>query len=240
MIYKSPHIVLYEVEQEHEPEPTGNLFRILHDGETELFTPRRGMPEVYTLYDRAFPFTREMQELAYALFLYGALSLPNNLKGTRYSSVYQERKAFCNKKGYGSTNVINYILGDNVGNEDSVLPEFDKVRICGGATVKGTIERGYRWWNYVNKNYQFEDVVWIETIDPANLPSLDALINSGLYFHATTSYVQRAGQFPNGQQPELGIYEPTLVPLFSPWPVCWPLRYCQSVNAIANPYRFGG
>ena len=222
--------------------PNGKqLFRVLHDWEFLESKHRIKKPEVFTLDDRGMEFTKELQLLSYALFLYGAPSLPVDLRESRHESIFNSGKAFANKFGYDAVNPvrINWITGRNVYNKDAINPHLDKTRICGGATVAGVIEHNYEYRNYLTGKTEIVDFVWIETLDFYNLPTIDELIQTPwLYYHATISYEKKAGMFPNGIVEELGIWNPTLIPLVSKYPVGWPLKYLEPVNDIADPYKF--
>jgi len=241
-----PDATVYELREETLPDDTPQLFRVKHYGEGV----RPGVvkrPEIYWLSNQAVELTEGLQWLTYELFRHGAPSLPEDLAKTRHESLYHYQKAFANYIGYCAPSPLrkNYILRKYLNDNSAENPGLDKVRFCGGFTGLGVIERDKEYYDYLieppEARYVRGDVVWFEYIDPNNLPTINELIGKPwLYFHATIAYENRAGQFPNGQQPELDIWEPTLVPFISPVPVFWPLKYLEPVTEIADPYTFGG
>ena len=219
------------------PPPATKYYRVIHEWENPESRRRTAVPEVYWTDATGFVFNQAMQELSYQLFRWGAPSLPEDLAKTRWTSLYNTDKAFTNFVGFDDENPrANYITGEDLNYPD---PEWDKHRICGGAALQGDRIETVTHYNYMTKRNETNPVLYFNYIDVAQpLPTLQEVIDKHLYFDATICYQYRTGMFPNGIQSELGIYEPTLVPLFGKNPVFWPLKYLQEFAEIPDAYKF--
>lgn len=216
---------------EEPPAPQQQLYRVLHDyerWERGLLEPdqnwdwRAGLPEVFPLSDSVILADRNVQQLMWDLFRAGAPSVDENTAKGKWRSLYQYDRAFMNNNGFNDDNDprCDYIGGNDL---DSPLPKFDKVRVCGGATVSGWV-RGDELVLHV-----------INAADPNQLKIDYVLERPWLYFHATTSR-NNGGQPAIGRFPQ-GLGEPCFIPLISKVEVAIPLSHLELVSDIADPYK---
>ena len=211
-------------------------YRVLHDYEiwkrgfshpahgqfyhSEGWDWRVGNPEVFWLFGgTATPFSDDWQRLSYEM------NQPAMTK-SNWRSVYDAGRAFMNGSGF-PTPTKGEPRRDVINNKDlnSPLPEWDKIRVCGGATLRGTVDG---------------DMLIVDTLKYGEpVPSWDELKQKPwLYFHATTSSKKatgepRIGRFPQNQNGEY----PVLIPLVARSVVRFPLGALEEVSEIADPYR---
>jgi hypothetical protein len=213
------------------------FYRVLHDYEIarrQFVDPRHGQfyhpdegwawrdgdPEVFWLINsHRVPFNEAWQRLAYSMN-------PGMTKGN-FRRLYDDHRAFMNYTGFWTEGSMwdayvphaDYISGVDL---NDPLPEWDKIRVCGGMTLRGTPDGG--------------DVI-VETLKYDQCPTLEWLMERPwLYFHAVTTHEKADGSpaiyaFPqnNGNR--------VLVPLVAINEVRYPLGALQAVDAIADPYR---
>lgn len=217
--------------------PTPPLYRVLHDyeiwkrqpvlpashGQLENskkdWTWRVGFPEVYWLHDtHRVPFTETWQRLSFALC--------EGINPKKWRVVYDDHRAFMNNTGFwtdGSPYAYvprrDYINGIDLSGE---MPAWDKIRVCGGATVSGKV-RG--------------DFLEVETLNYFNPPSLEWLKQRPwLYFRAVSSGANALNQPLISDFPQ-NDYRPVWIPLVSIYPVRFPLSCLERVYEIADPLK---
>lgn len=211
------------------------LYRVLHDYEIwrrqpvlpaahgqiekakENWTWRVGYPEVWWLYEsHKVPFTEAWQRLSFALC--------DGIEPKKWRIVYDDHRAFMNNTGFwtsGSPYAYvprrDYINGIDLNGE---MPAWDKIRVCGGATISGK---------------EVGDYLIVETLDYSNVPSLEWLRQRPwLYFRAvsvgrTATGQPRVDDFPQGDG------RPVWIPLVAMYQVRFPLSCVERVSDIANP-----
>jgi len=218
---------------EPEPEPvpsTRRLFRVLHDHERPPWgteEPRWGMPEVYNLQapkpnnPNAFddcevnvPATRAIQTMMWEIFKHGTPDFSEARQLKAFKRVYGSGRAFMNHNGMDTG--ANYINNENL---DAKLPNFDKVRLCGGATVSGEV---------IGK--------WLKVDTLESAVTLEYLLaRPWLYFEAIV-VERRPKPFPQVEDVELDIYNRAYIPLISAVPGYLLLENLEEVSEIADPY----
>lgn len=216
-------------------EPARKYWRVLHDYEIwkkqfvypghgqfyheEGWDWRKGMPEVFWLLGtHVVPFDERWQTLAYAM--------NPGMGGEQFRVLYDDHRAFMNRTGFWTdpTHFQEYVPHDDYVNMIDLgtsLPKWDKIRVCGGATLSGTVDG---------------DTLIVETLKYGTCPSWAWLEQyPWLYFHALsvggTSSNPKAVAFPqnNGNR--------VLIPLVADGEVRFPLGALEEVNAIADPYE---
>lgn len=141
--------------------------------------------------------------------------------------------AFTNKTGFGgATPRRNYLTGEDL--NATALPQFDKVRTCGGACHTGTVEGGLLRLLTLDGN-----------LPPPNIVDVNPLSHPHLFFHATIVWMSSNDEelarkpFPNKSAiaPEWGYtFEVTLMPLVSCVPIFRALSDVEAVSEYALPY----
>lgn len=215
------------------------LWRVLHDYEIWRKQPilpashgqveksksnwawRVGFPEVYWLYNtHSVPFTESWQRLSFAL--------NPGIDPKKWRVVYDDHRAFTNNSGFWTTGSPyayvprkDYINGIDLQGE---MPSWDKIRVCGGATVSGKVDGDY---------------LIVDTLDYFNPPSLDWLLQRPwLYFRALITDRTITGKPVVYDFPQRGGL-PVWIPLVAIYPVKLPLAILESVTDIANPLTVG-
>jgi len=183
---------------------------------------RNGMPEVFWLFDgTATEITQNCQELIKAMN-------PNTtMKKLRVA--FDWMRAFTNGlgKGFDTKNdpqSSDYVpLRDHFTNSDldAPYPRFDKIRLCGGATVRGVIDGDY---------------LVVEHLTPDNIPSLEWMNDHPwLRFRALSTH--NSGGKPTFSDFQQGNGYPLMVPLVSKNDVRFPLGALEEVDGIADPFE---
>jgi hypothetical protein len=221
------------------PKPPNQLWRVLHDYEIyakkashpehgQLYNKNRnwywreGYPEVFWLLgSHRVPFSEAWQKLSYEI------NQPW-LDDVRWRAVYGDATAFMNGTGFGgvaNSNLPYVPRKDYINRIDlnaSELPAWDKVRVCGGATISGR-DNG-------------DGTVTVDTLNYSYVPSAQSLLERPwYYFHAVS--VHRSGNkevvvdFPQGNG------HPVLIPLVAMREVRFPIVALEKVNDIADPYK---
>ncbi len=223
--------------------PVRRYWRVLHDWELaklqvtdqrlgQLYKPgegwdwraKFGFPEVQHLVgSHKVTFDEAWQRLSFAM--------NPGMDPKRWRILYDDHRAFTDRTGFWTDNthypeyrpVKDYINGLDL-KGDSPLPEFDGVRVCGGATISGTIDG--------------TDLI-VETMTSDKPPTWEWLESRPwLYFHAVICYVKADKQqgiapFPqnNGKR--------VLIPLFAKpeKELRFPLAALQEMDGIADPYK---
>jgi len=217
------------------------LFRVLHDYEIavrQFKDPRHGQfyqdsgdwawragdPEVFWMYGgNKVPFDERWQMLSYAMNL--------GMNPGKWRIVYADDTAFMNRTGfwepdspYQDRHVQDFVNGVDV-SPSNPLPEFDKVRVCGGATIRGIVDG--------------QDVI-VETMKYGNCPTLSWLNERPwLYFHALIEFKKKADGSPVVYPFTQNGGSPVLIPLVAKDndEIRFPLGALQEVFEIADPYR---
>lgn len=200
---------------------------------------RDGYPEVYWLLgSHQVPFNEAWQILSF--------QLNPNMSPAKWREVHDDWRAFHNGTGFPHPNIPGTKDYDpnyqptpradfiNRYNLSSMLPTWDKIRVCGGATVCGIQDA--------------PSTVLIETLDYYNPPTIDWLIaRPWLYFHALSSVFRKKADgtyykdinnnFVETPEPfpQNGDY-PTLIPLIAMTEVRLPLNALIPVDKITDPY----
>ena len=210
------------------PPQAAQYYKVMHDFERYKYgVPdkpdiypnwdwRVNLPEVYNLQpEHSTQMTKEIQELSFALFRYGAPSLDLNTAKKKWTAFMGTKIAFTNYNGFDDSSDprANHITGENLNKE---LPKFDKPRICGGALVTGRVEGS--------------DLV-IPTINATKpIPSLNLIVEAGIYFTAVSVGRNFAAEFP------YGLSEPSLMLLISDYDeMRYPLEKFIKMPAAYNP-----
>ena len=109
------------------PAPNPNLYRVLTDMEIQRFDRPR-MPQVFVFSGDRVNLTREWQYFIRAIN-YGMIL-------ERVSAIFHYGRAFANGTGFGDPDDprINYFLNEDL--DAPELPQLDKVRTCGDATIE--------------------------------------------------------------------------------------------------------
>lgn len=215
----------------------GDLYRVLHDWEIakrQFVDPRHGQfyhpdegwawrdgdPEVFWLIgSHVVPFDERWQRLAYAM--------NPGMTPPKFRILYDDHRAFMNKTGFwtdGSPSDEYVPRADYINGIDltSQLPQWDKIRVCGGATLRGRVDG--------------TDLI-VETLKYDNCPTWDWLEQRPwLYFHAVTVH-EKADKTCAIAPFEQNGGRRCLVPLVAVNEVRFPLGALQKVNDIADPYR---
>ena len=230
----SEYIKTNEAPPEPEPDPQPDfsnrrLFRVLHDherpawgtqearwGMPEVFVlvaPKKNNPNVYRECEVNVPATRAIQNMMWELFKEGTPDFSEEKRLKAFKQVYASGRAFMNFNGMDKG--ANYINNENL---DASLPNFDKVRVCGGATISGEV---------------VGNMLKVDTLKgPATLEYL--LARPWLYFDAITVEA-RPSPFPQASYDD--IYNRAYIPLISEVDVYYPLEELEEVSEIADPYR---
>jgi len=201
--------------------PPEQWYAVMHDKERYVwgldyqneengYLWREKLPEVYWCPPQhTVTMNKEVQELCYGLFRYGAPSMSESDAKKRYRVIYRTDKAFTNKTGY-PTPTFGGPRSDYINMLDltSEHPKLDKPRFCGGALIRGQEMGGE---------------LLVKTIDSNNLPSLDYVIKERLYFTAVSVEVNFASDFNQG------MGEPVFIPLISKVPVSYPLKFLRKL-----------
>lgn len=217
--------------------PKPPLYRVLHDYEIWRRKPflleahgqlesvrkdwrwRLKAPEVYWLHDtHRVPFTETWQRLSFALC--------EGIEPKKWRIVYDDHRAFMNNTGFwteGSPYAYvprrDYINGIDLSGE---LPAWDKIRVCGGATISGREEGDY---------------LVVETLDYTAPPTIEYLrARPWLFFRALICDEDTNGKPIVYDFPQNGG-RPVWIPLIAITPVRFPLSCLERVNDIANPLR---
>lgn len=222
------------------PSPQRRFWRVLHDYEIwrrKIVVPshgqilnattngwewRLGYPEVFWLFDsHTVPFTERWQRLSFDLMRHFA----PDINGKKWRIVYDDHRAFMNGKGFWTSgSPYDYVARrDYINNIDlnGENPAWDKIRVCGGATVSGYVDG---------------DMLVVETLDYFNPPTLDWLLQRPWLFFRALVNEQSSGKPVVIDFPQGGGY-PVVIPLVAMYPVRFPLAALQSVGEIADPYK---
>ena len=152
--------------------------------------------------------------MCFDLLKHGQTQLTNAEAKKKYLQAYACHTAFANNHGYNCNQNRHGPFADFVGGHDlgAELPTLDKVRICGGATIKGVV---------------VGTMLKVETLRGA-IPIAELLEKPWLYFAAIAS----------GEQPfifPVGKGYPIYIPLISNQDVYFPLNQLEQVSAISDP-----
>lgn len=221
------------------------LYRVLHDYEIaqrqfsdpdhgQFWHPeegwgwRNGMPEVFWLFGtQRVPFDDAWQKITFGLNTPGMTS-------KQFRVFCDDHRAFHNGTGFwtDATVYAEYVPHRDVINKldlNDPPPDWDKVRVCGGMTLRGIAEG---------------DMVKVETLDydtpPLKLdgsPDLEWLeAHPWLFFHAVNTHVG-AGNVPKISPFDQRGGLPCYMPLVAAGAVWFPLGALQEMDAIADPYK---
>lgn len=229
-------------DQEPGPQPGRRFFRVLHDWELakfqvadprlgQLYKPegwdwraKFGFPEVQHLVgSHKVTFDEPWQRLSF--------EMNPGMRPQQWRILYDDHRAFTDRTGFWTDDthyseyrpVKDFINGLDL-QGDSPLPEFNGVRVCGGATVSGVVDGS--------------DLI-VDTLRQDQPPTWSQLqLQPWLYFHAVNCHVtgdkrQAVSPFPQNDGRRV------LVPLFA-MPgreLRYPLAALQEVTGIADPYR---
>ena len=221
-----------------EVQTTSGLWRVLHDwerpiepGDVEIWN-RTARPEVYWIWNDQLELTEALQLFSFEVFKRGAPSLPADVVGNKWTSVFGTNEAFANGTGFPGRR--NYILRKDMTAE---YPALHKHIICGGVTLKETRPpEMYTWYNVASKKMETSPVVWFEYIDVTKPLPDPATLPPWLQFRAVICYENAIHNFPMGVQKDRGIYEPTMVPIFGNRDLFYPVKWLEPVADIANAY----
>lgn len=189
--------------------------------------PSHGFPDIIPLAEGV-----QRVQLTQAWQLYIAAINPRMDK-RRVSGLLGDAVAFTNKTGFGgSVPRRNYLIDEDL--KANALPEFDKVRTCGGACHTGVIEG---------------DMLRLLTLDgnlpPPNIAEVNPLSHPYLFFHATIVWMSSDGEelarkpFVNksAPAPEWGYdFDVTLMPLVACVPIYRRMSDVEAVNEYTLPY----
>lgn len=174
------------------------LWRVLHNPAV----PMDGRPDVVITSEySAVPMTEAIQRLSYDLFCWGVGSaVPDADKPRKWRMVYGGQVAFTNFAGFeDATPRRDYI---NKLDLTAELPVLQKALTIAGAKVSGHVVGDY---------------LELDTLSPANVPSLAWLIDHPqYYFEAKTVNQYGQARFPQGNG----------APVYVPW-------FCQ-VGKVAR------
>lgn len=224
------------------PEPTGNFMRHLHDYELgirnfsmagsqyELPWDRRavnGDPEVYWIWGGSqVPFTEPWQWLAYRMN-------ETRVNKSKFSTLYDDHRAFMNNKGFWNSQSPwpyaerrNYVTGENLKSDE--MPAWDKVRVCGGAIVKGV---------QVGDFFHIEYLAFDPDKPNDGAPELSWLMDRPwLYFEAVTCHVSsgKPGISPFNQGGGGPVYIPLVAMRGSVLRI--PMQALQPMSQISGDY----
>ena len=198
---------------------------------------RLGLPEVFWLYqvnadgkidDKEVPFGERWQWLSY--------QMNSQIQPLKWQELHNDWIAFHNKgAGFPHPNIPGTVGYDktyiptprhdyiNKMWTDAPDPVWDKVRVCGGATVSGKQDG-----NYVD----------IDALDANNPPDNVQYILSRpwLYFRAVSKVRADALSGAIVDFPQNGSY-PSLIPLVANTRVRLPVVLLEKVDAIFDPYQ---
>jgi hypothetical protein len=237
--------------------PSPKLYRVKTDreiieqqiavpGHGQFWEPGRGvnwrqdLPMVFWLFDGSrVPFDYAQQLLAFDM-------VKEVMSASKFSKLYRYDKAFTNNTGFEQPGDprVNYITGENIG---APVPEWDKIRVCGNAELKGvetysvmqtlrdtyalmlrTVTAPRSLAGNMKKSISLlvtNNMLIVDTIDPNNVPTWEELKpKTWLYFEAVSS--NRYGDavpFPQGGG------EPVLIPLIASTVVRFPLSALELV-----------
>lgn len=222
------------------PVPVKRLYRVLHDYEIYAvreftYAPqydhvdkwywRNGDPEVFWLEgSHQVPLDESWQRLI--------MGLNPGMDGKKLRVVWDFMRAFSNGLGKGFDTVhsplsADYVpLRDYFTNRDLTVTgtlRKDKVRVCGGAVVRGVMDG---------------DFLLVDTLDgnqPA--PALDwVLPRNWLYFEAVTTHQRVTDGAPQIARFVHNGGSPVYIPLVARLPVRIPLGILQDMNEIQGVY----
>lgn len=191
--------------------PTIPLWRIKHDAELPEGIWRSGLPEVFPLNGETAPFGKAWQLLTFAMN-------PGMAPG-KWRAVFRFDKAFMNRTGFDRP---GYPKADHVNKTDltSPLPRWDKTRVCGGATVTGTVSGGDLIVSILDGSQPAPSLEWMKA-------------HREYWFYAVNSTYEGITNFPqNGGRP-------VIVPLVGRGVARIPLANVERVEDFADPYRYG-
>jgi hypothetical protein len=252
--------VKFGVESEPQPppviQPPNQLWRVRHDFEiwklgitwtghgqlnnaAEDVFFRDELPEVFWCYgEQTVPMDEAWQRLSFAMC--------EGIEGMNWRAVYHDHRAFMNGTGFWHDNVgqdydptykpvarRDYI--NRIDLSSDKLPAFDKVRVCGGATVSGRQDGSY---------------VILDTLDVNSVPTLAWLqARPWLYFRAVSKMFRRDASgrplrdtdgnllpplivdFPqNGSRP-------SFIPLVTKIPVKLPVVMLEKTSGYVDPLK---
>lgn len=210
--------------------PPNQLWRVMHDyeictnkiswsGHGQLWEEgrewdwRAGYPEVFWCYGtHEVPFDEAWQRLTFAQ--------NNPIQPLKWREVFDDWRAFMNRTGFDHrppsdpyyTPRRDYINQRDLSSD--ILPAFDKVRVCGGATISGV--RDGAW-------------VYIDTLDVNNPPSLDWLrARPWFTFHAVSN-LKINGKPVIDRFPQNGA-NPTQIPLVTRTQVKLPVVMLEQID----------
>lgn len=183
------------------------LWRVLHDAERPGGIWRDGLPEVFVLNELHTPFGPDWQRLSYAL--------NPGMTGDKWRSLYANNRALTNGSGFNGVQPrADHV---NMRDLDAPLPAWDKTRLCGGATITGSIAGNEL------------EVLIMDGRGPA--PSLSWLqARPWLFYHGVNSTINGITRFPQNDGRDC------LVPLAGTRPAFISLDDLQQVTEIADPY----
>ncbi len=218
-----PDELVEEPEEEpvEEPKEEQVFWRVKHDQEQGSFwlakesgTDRNGFPEVVVLDTHVVKMTKAIQWMCFDLLTFGMTQYDEAKAKKQYPKVYWCHRAFNNGKGFNCDRHGPYADFVNNKNTGSPLPSFDKVRVCGGATLKGEV---------------VDDMLKVETLRGA-MPIEELITKPWLYFEAVSAG-DTIVQFPQAAPGDR-----VLIPLIANKDVFIPLSMLEKVNEIADPY----
>lgn len=229
-------------------QPPHQLWRVMHDAEIYAkgitwvshgqvnaasadINWRMGYPEVFWLYqddNQPVPFPERWQWLSF--------QLNPQMQPMKWQELHNDWIAFHNKgagfphpnipgtPGYDNT-YIPTPRRDYINKQWTTAPDpvWDKVRVCGGATISGALDGNY---------------VIVDTLDVDNPPSSVDYIKARpwLYFTAVSKVRDANRQIVIVDFPQNGSY-PSLVPLIARGRVRLPVVMLEKVSQIVDPYK---
>jgi hypothetical protein len=225
------------------PEPSV-YFRVLHDYEiwvrqfshsehSQYYHPvegwdwREGMPEVFWLFgSHIVPLNRSWQMLF--------KEMNPTMSPNASTSTWGYGTAFSNGKGKGFDTqypssdprfvpVQNYFENRDIKPGVPMLSK-DKVRTCGGASIRGYIDGDMLVVETLNGNEDAPDWSWLKQ-------------RPWLYFEAVSAEKNKVTKQPQIVPFPQGGGKPVLIPLVARFPVRTPLGSLQKMDKIADPYK---
>lgn len=191
---------------------------------------KTGYPEVFWVNkedDRRFPLDEAWQRLSFALI--------EEIEPLKWREVYDDWRAFMNGTGFchlpqSDPNYKprrDYINRIDLGAE--ALPEWDKVRLIGGATVSGELVDGK---------------IWIDTLDYANPPTLEWLRARPWFFMQAVSIDCRRTNDGTIMEPRVPVIDPfpqsrkpVWIPLVSNSRVWVPADCLIRTDVVVDPLK---
>lgn len=226
------------------PSPPHTLWRVRHDpeiarlqftytGHGQYWHPdegwdwRAGYPEVYYLLGtHSVPFDERWQRLSFAM--------NPQMQPLKWREVYDDWRAFMNGTGFPHPNVPgtpgydptyqpkprrDYV--NQIDMTSLLLPAWDKIRVCGGATISGVRDGS---------------TVIVDTLKYDNPPTLEWLMLRPWYYFAAVSILNVNGTPVIDPFPQNGTY-PTWIPLVAISEVRIPYGAVEEVSEVVNPLK---